>query len=113
MSRHDPGAKRKPPSPAELRGETHDPSAIITILARSRNGQRDDSHDHPAASPVIEPTVTIADWLRILRLSRRGFERLRSSGRIPQPDVNVGTGSRSPRWLASTVRRWLEEGGQA
>jgi hypothetical protein len=52
--------------------------------------------------------ITIADWLRILRIHRRTFERMRTSGRIPPPDLLVG--SRSPRWRIDTVRSFCEGG---
>jgi hypothetical protein len=62
------------------------------------------------AAAGIEPALKIDDWARALSCSRREVERLRSSGKLPRPDFFVG--SRSPRWHASTARRWLERGGR-
>jgi hypothetical protein len=111
MNRRDPGAKRKPPSPAELRGETHDPSAIVTILAGSRNEQRDDPHGHPAAGHIIESLLSIGDLCHFLKVNRRTLERMRSAGRLPSPSLFVG--NRSPRWTRERIRAWVESGGQS
>jgi hypothetical protein len=61
-------------------------------------------------SPVIEPALTMENDCAIRNESRRTGERERSAGLWPPPDFSVGTGSRkSPRWLAATIRRWLDE----
>jgi hypothetical protein len=57
----------------------------------------------------VEPTMGIDGWAEVLSCSRRLVERMRSSGRIPHPDLMVG---KMPRWLASTVRAYLEGGGR-
>ena len=55
---------------------------------------------------TIRPLVKLDDWRLVLNCSRRVVERLRSSGRLPAPDLLLG---RSPRWKAETVERWLNE----
>ena len=61
-------------------------------------------------TPGIEPALTMEDVCAIRNESRRTGERERSAGLWPPPDFSVGTGSRkSPRWLATTIRRWLDE----
>src|SRR4051812_3631483 len=64
----------------------------------------------PSAGHVIEPMLSIDDLAAILSCSRRLVERMRSSGKVPKPDFHVG---RCPRWLASTIRRWIGEGASA
>ena len=39
---------------------------------------------------TIEPLLSIADLARVLNVSRRVVERLRSGGRLPSPDLFVG-----------------------
>src|SRR4051812_9044795 len=56
----------------------------------------------------IEPLLAIADLAVILSCSRRLVERMRSSGRVPEPDFHVG---RCPRWKPETIRRWIEAEG--
>jgi hypothetical protein len=63
-----------------------------------------------AAGHIIEALVRIDDWVRILRIDRRTFERMRAGGRIPPPDLVLGP--KSPRWLASTLERFLATGGR-
>jgi predicted DNA-binding transcriptional regulator AlpA len=41
-------------------------------------------------------------------LRKSAFYELRRSGRFPQPDVAIGT---YPRWKASTIEAWIENGG--
>jgi predicted DNA-binding transcriptional regulator AlpA len=72
-----------------------------------RNGQ---SPEVVSAGHLIESLLSISDLCCILGINRRTFERMRSAGRVPNPDLIVGC--RSPRWLPSTIRRWCE-GGQA
>jgi hypothetical protein len=57
----------------------------------------------------IEPPIEPDDWALILKVSRREVDRLRSAGKLPKADFYVG---RSPRWLASTTRAFLEGGGR-
>lgn len=61
-----------------------------------------------AGLPVDEPLVSIAGIVEWTGLGRSTIERLKSSGRLPRPDLTV---CRSPRWKAQTIRRWIEEGG--
>lgn len=64
----------------------------------------------PASS--LEPLLKLADLTRVLNCQLRTVERLRSSGRLPKPDLFIGTGTRkSPRWKPATIRRWIDEGG--
>ena len=56
----------------------------------------------------MEPLLSIDDLTVILNCSRRLVERIRSAGKIPKPDLQVG---RMPRWKPETVRRWIEQGG--
>jgi len=60
------------------------------------------------ASVGIESLLTCADWARILCVGSATVDRLRSAGRIPPADIRLG---RLPRWRASTVRAWIENGG--
>jgi predicted DNA-binding transcriptional regulator AlpA len=59
------------------------------------------------ADKEIEPLLTKADLVRILQLSSRTLDRMRSTGAVPRHDLMLGKG---PRWRASTIRRWLESG---
>jgi predicted DNA-binding transcriptional regulator AlpA len=59
---------------------------------------------------LIEPLLSRADLARVLSVSLRSLDRLQSSGRLPQPDLFLGV--RQPRWKSSTVRQWIENGGQ-
>jgi hypothetical protein len=65
---------------------------------------------HEAPTGPLEPLMGIDDWARVLSASRRTVERLRAAGKLPKPDCHVGW---MPRWQPSTVRRWIEQGGQA
>ena len=58
----------------------------------------------------IEPLLRMADLARVLSCSRRVVERMRTAGRLPAPDLYVG--NRSPRWMPTTIRDWVERGGQ-
>lgn len=60
------------------------------------------------AGHIIEPMLSIDDLAAILSCSRRLVERMRSAGKVPQPDIKIG---KMPRWKPETIRRWLEEGG--
>jgi predicted DNA-binding transcriptional regulator AlpA len=70
----------------------------------------DASPKRPSNPPVgLEPLFSIDDVARTLSISRRGVERLRSSGKFPPPDLLVG---KLPRWKPSTIRGWIERGGK-
>lgn len=58
---------------------------------------------------VIEPLLTIVDLAKALSCSRRLVERMRSSGKLPRPDMHVG---RMPRWQAETIRGWINQSGR-
>lgn len=58
----------------------------------------------------IEPLVTKSDLERILQIDSRTIDRMRSTGKLPKPDLFL---SRMPRWKASTVRAWIEAGGRS
>ena len=58
----------------------------------------------------LEPLLTIGDLARFLATSRRTVERERSAGRLPKPDLHIGT---MPRWRPETILRWVEGGGRS
>ena len=58
---------------------------------------------------AIQPLLSIADLAQILNVSRSAVERMRSSGLLPPPDLNIGKMS---RWKAATVRVWIDTGGK-
>lgn len=59
--------------------------------------------------PGLVPLLGIDDLVRIFNVSRRAVERMRSTGRLPRPDLKIG---RLPRWRAETIREWIEDGGR-
>jgi predicted DNA-binding transcriptional regulator AlpA len=61
-----------------------------------------------AATPLVAPLLSIADLTHILNAGRATVERLKSSGKLPKPDLKIG---RMPRWKPETIRRWIDEGG--
>lgn len=61
----------------------------------------------PGAPTAIEPLMGVADLARVLNVSRRSVERLRSSGKLPRPDLHAG---KLPRWRPETIRRWINGG---
>jgi predicted DNA-binding transcriptional regulator AlpA len=62
------------------------------------------------AAADIEPLLRMTDLARVLNCSRREVERMRSAGRLPRPDLFIGT--RSPRWRPATIRAYLEGGSR-
>jgi hypothetical protein len=58
----------------------------------------------------LEPMLGIDDLAALLNCSRRLVERMRSAGKVPNPDIKIG---KMPRWRAETIRRWIERGGNA
>jgi predicted DNA-binding transcriptional regulator AlpA len=54
---------------------------------------------------LLEPMLSVEKVTNILSVSRRTFERLRSTGEFPEPDLHI---RRMPRWKAETVRQWIE-----
>jgi predicted DNA-binding transcriptional regulator AlpA len=59
-------------------------------------------------SVPIEPLLTRADLLAVLRCGTATLDRLRSAGRLPRADLYLG---RSPRWRRSTIETWIAKGG--
>jgi hypothetical protein len=59
---------------------------------------------------AIGPLLTIKDIAAILKCSRRLVERMRSAGKLPQPDLHVG---RMPRWQVESIQSWIDQGGGA
>jgi predicted DNA-binding transcriptional regulator AlpA len=53
----------------------------------------------------IEPLLSLEDLCRILGCSRRKVETMKSSGRLPVPDLHIG---RLPRWKPASIRAWLD-----
>jgi predicted DNA-binding transcriptional regulator AlpA len=58
---------------------------------------------------AIEPMLRINDLPRVLGVSRRTIERLRSASRFPPPDLHIG---KMPLWKAETIQRWIDSGGK-
>jgi hypothetical protein len=54
----------------------------------------------------LEPVVEIDDLAVLFGCSRREVERLRAGGKLPPPDLKLG---KSPKWLPTTVRNWLQK----
>jgi predicted DNA-binding transcriptional regulator AlpA len=63
----------------------------------------------PEAATPIEPLLTPADLARILGVSKRMIERMRSASRFPAP-IYIG---RLPRWEPSVIREFVARGGQS
>jgi predicted DNA-binding transcriptional regulator AlpA len=63
------------------------------------------------AAVNFEPLLKMCDLARWLNCSRREVERMRSSGRLPRPDLILGR--RSPRWRPEKIRAWIESGGRS
>lgn len=55
--------------------------------------------------PAVEQLLRLADVARTLGISRRTFERERSAGRFPAPDLKIG---KAPLWRPGTVQAWIE-----
>ncbi len=58
------------------------------------------------AAPIERLTWRLADIVRALGVSRRTFERERSAGRFPKPDLHIG---KAPLWRPGTVQAWIED----
>jgi hypothetical protein len=109
MKHRDPGAKKMPAGSRKPTGETHDPSANTTIPSPEADGQRPirPARILPAG---IEQMLKLDDLAVWLNCSRRWLEAQRAAGRVPRADFQIG---RSPRWLVSTILRWIEAGGRS
>jgi excisionase family DNA binding protein len=72
--------------------------------------------ERPEPDPRPEPfgfpdrLWSIDDVAKYLNVSRRGVERLKSSGKLPRPALTIG---RLPRWRPEVIREWIERGGHA
>jgi hypothetical protein len=53
----------------------------------------------------IEPLLSLDDVRLVLGCSRRQVESMKSSGKLPPPDLYIG---RLPRWKPETLRRWID-----
>jgi len=99
----------KSPTPESVQATVNvtgpdDPSKRDATLADLRRGL--------APASAIEPLLKIEDLGRVLACDRRTVERLKSSARLPKPDLLIGSGCRqSPRWKPATIRAWIEQGG--
>lgn len=49
-------------------------------------------------------TYRLNELVTAIGVSRRTVEGLRSSGRLPRPDITIG---RIPLWLRETIHVWL------
>ena len=65
---------------------------------------------YAAPSAIEAPNTHSRPNARWLACDVRTVDRMRSSGRLPKPDLIVGR--RSPRWRAATIRAWIESGGK-
>jgi predicted DNA-binding transcriptional regulator AlpA len=68
------------------------------------------SERHDVRATAIQPLLRNADLLRLLPCDVQTLDRVRSSGRLPKPDLTIGR--RSPRWRAETIRDWINSGGK-
>jgi hypothetical protein len=67
----------------------------------------------PITASAIEPVLRIVDLARILNCSRREVERMLAAGKLPAPNLRLGTGrGGSPLWKSEAIRRWIEGGGR-
>jgi hypothetical protein len=75
-----------------------------TVEQRSRSAQAQAFQGVGGHQPLLSKR-DLASWLG---LSLRSLEMMRSSGRLPAPDVVFG---RLPRWRVETIKAWLDAGG--
>jgi hypothetical protein len=54
----------------------------------------------------VEPLLTLDGLATCLAISRRTAERMKSSGKLPPPDLKI---NRMPRWRPQTLRAWIDE----
>ena len=96
-----PAPRRKP--------AVYDPGPVRLADAIDRQPEA------PAAKPgrtlpaSIEPMLHIDDLAALLSCSRRLVERMRSAGKVPKPDIQIG---RMPQWKAAMIRAWIERRGK-
>ncbi len=79
-------------------------------LARECNAGDPPREGHPStvAAVVARLAWRKKEVARALGISERAFERERSAGRFPRPDLTIG---RMPLWRPETIRAWID--GQA
>jgi predicted DNA-binding transcriptional regulator AlpA len=58
------------------------------------------------ATVTPERMISMDALADMLDVSRRTVERMRSAGKIPNPDVHAG---KMPRWKPETIRRWIDK----
>jgi hypothetical protein len=117
MTRHDPGAQKKPPGPGRNPRGGGDPNARSIIHMgyecgndRTANPPSPDSAHTSADSSTVQmtddapPCFEKAGLARFLSLSVRTLDRLSAQGMLPPADLTI---SGSKRWLRSTISRWL------
>jgi predicted DNA-binding transcriptional regulator AlpA len=77
------------------------PTEPSVAPAKSRRGR-------PNPIPIRERLlIGLDDVACLMSISRRNLERLRSSGRFPQPDRKVG---KRVLWQPTTVIEWVSSG---
>jgi len=104
----DPG----PPRPARPQGESSRHPPDVYPIDRQPEAPARPQEESPRGRTLpagIEPMLHIDDLAELLSCSRRTVERMRSSGKVPRPDMHVG---RCPRWKPATIRAWIEKGGK-
>ena len=57
------------------------------------------------ANHPVEHLLRLIQVAETLGISRRTFERERSAGRFPAPDLKIG---KAPLWRPGTVQGWIE-----
>ncbi len=88
-------------------------SKRLELVTRADAVDQVSSKTDPSTSPqpvaiAITPLVTKDDFAAILQIDKRTFDRMRSAGKLPKPDLTIG---RFPRWKASTIAELIERGG--
>lgn len=58
----------------------------------------------PRPVDAVERLLRLAQVAATLGISRRTFERERSAGRFPAPDIKIG---KTPLWRPGTVQSWI------
>jgi hypothetical protein len=85
------------------------PLRLDGTLAPPPEDTRPEAKRGPILPAGIEPLLGIDDLAAVLNCSRRLVERMRSAGKVPKPDIQIG---KMPRWRVETIRRWIAEGGK-
>jgi hypothetical protein len=81
---------------------------LVAILPSLR-----DALDRRARPPVERLAYRREELAAAIGVSRITIDRERAAGRLPKPDLWVGTGARkTPLWRVETVRAWIERGGR-